>query len=401
MQMSTLYVIPNPQGRGIVNLRALVINAINLINYRGAVINQYVHKWNGYTNGVVTQQNINSEVSIDIFEGYEVGGVFTNNPGSLSPVTFHLMGYHGWSNAYDFKINNSANDATRGFTDMIADTYYQRLASSVPLAFRSGTILVPTYPNQWGNLCFNADDGTYWNDQTADNQIVKYTFYDENGSTLYQDTNWTIKVDDGCVSFVQCYAGGVDYYVGIPANTAFYSVVLKDVNDFTCSSEFIFVIQDADCKHDPINLAWIGKRGGWNYYSFIKTNQNSIDIERTEYKKPFGDYGFLGSGLEDPGALQTNWRDPRQYVSRENMVTKYLTITSDWITEKEFEYLESLMVADIVHWVPDNQNEYIPMIITDNSYIMRRERNSTKYNLTLKLKYAQDYQAINYNTYIP
>ncbi len=36
---------------------------------------------------------------------------------------------------------------------------------------------------------------------------------------------------------------------------------------------------------DPIELGWIGKKGGWNYYNFIKTNQNSIDIQRTEYKK--------------------------------------------------------------------------------------------------------------------
>ena len=36
------------------------------------------------------------------------------------------------------------------------------------------------------------------------------------------------------------------------------------------------------------------------------------------------------------------------------------------------------------------------MIVTENSYIMKKERNTTKYNITIKFKYAQDYLAIAY-----
>lgn len=397
---TTLYIAPNPYNRGILNLRSLMINSINNQTYNPAVVWQYVHNWRGYgTPSIISFANyLNSQIDISIYEGYEVAGVFTINPGELSPFTFRLMGHHGWTNAFDFTIANSVNRQTLGYSDFTADTFYQRLASKVPVPFRSDVVLIPTYRSQYGVLTFNADDGTFCDLQTTDNQYVKIVFYDADGNVITTDDSYTIKMDPGKVSFIPLHAKSVQYHIGMPYNTAFYVATLKDFNENICSPEMLFYIEDEDCKNDPINIAWIGKKGGWNYYNFIKTNQNSIDIERTEYKRPFGDYANVGSGIETPGQLVSDWRDNRQYVSRENMVTKYLTITSDWITEKEFEYLESLMIADTVHWVPTEDKAFIPMIITDNSYIMRRERNSTKYNLTLKLKYAQDYQAINYNS---
>ena len=397
-----LYIAPNPYNRGILNLRSLIINAINNQTYNPAVIWQYVHNWRGYgTNpSIISFANyLNSEININIYDGFEVAGVFTINPDSDPAFQFRFMGHNGWTNAFDFNIINSSIVQTVGFGDIKADTFYERLASEVPPIFREETILVPTYRNQYGVFNFNSDDGSFCDQQTTNNQYIYIEFYEANGTAISADSSYTIKVDAGGVSFVPLHAKSIDYHIGIPANTSFYLATLLDYStDEKCSPTFVFVIQDQDCKHDPINIAWIGKRGGWNYYNFIKTNQNSIEVERTEYKRPFGDYANVGSGLETPGQLISDWRDNRQYVSRENMVTKYLTITSDWITEKEFEYLESLMIADVVHWVPNDQKEFIPMIITDNSYIMRRERNSTKYNLTLKLKYAQDYQAINYNS---
>lgn len=398
---TTLYILPNPYNRGILNLRSLMINAINNQTYNPAVIWKYVHNWRGYgSNTIISFPNyLNSEVEINIYDGFEVAGVFTVNPDDDPAFTFNLMGYNGWTNAFNFTVINSANEQSLGYSDFTYDTFYERLASKVPVSFRGDVVFMPTYMNQFGVLNFNADDGTYHDPQTSNNQYVKISFYEADGTLIYtNDTTYQIKVDPGKVSFVPLHAASINFHLGIPPNTAFYVAALKDVNEDVCSPEILFYIEDLDCKHEAVNIAWIGKRGGWNYYNFIKTNQNSIDIERTEYKRPFGDYANVGSGIETPGQLLSDWRDNRQYVSRENMVTKYLTITSDWITEKEFEYLESLMVADVVHWVPNDQKEFIPMIITDNSYIMRRERNSTKYNLTLKLKYAQDYQAINYNS---
>lgn len=405
--MTTLYVHPNPYGRGIINLRPHMINALY---YKGIVDDTlmlpYIHntKDDSPSPGLISTTNImNTQLRMEVYEGWEVAGVFTQDPDTIGPQSIELRAFWGWDNAFSFNENNSASSPGKGFNDITFGTYYQRLASKVPPAFRSGVIFVPTLPYNMGSFCVNSDDGTFSSEQDINNKYVELKFYTNAGLLLITDTtSFTITVSAGAVALVPAFAGNLTYLRtgGIPATTAFYTLQIKDsTNNAICSVKWLFVIEDRDCDHNPIELGWIGQKGGWNYYNFIKTNQNSIDIERTEYKKPFGNYGRLGEGIETPGMLTTDWSDNRQYVSRENMVTKYLTVTSDWITEEEFVYLESLMISEVVHWVNyDGRGDYTPMIVTDNSYLMRRERNSTKYNLTLKLKYAQDYQAINYNT---
>lgn len=405
--MTTLYIHPNPYGRGIINLRPHVINAIPNKTYLDSTLNfPYVHntKGNSPSAALISDNGIlNTRITVEVYEAWEVAGVFTQDPDAIGSQSISLMGYWGWDNAYSFNENNSILSPGKGFNDIESTTYYQRLASKVPPSFRSGVTFVPTLPYNMGSFCINADDGTYSSLQDANNKYVELKFYTNSGTLITTDTtSFTIKVEPGNIALVPAFAGNMIFLRtgGIPATTAFYTLQIKDiVTNGQCSKKWLFVLEDIDCKHTPVSLGWIGKKGGWNYYNFIKTNQNSIDIERIEYKKPFGNYGRIGQDIENPGELTTDWEDNRQYVSRENMVTKYLTITSDWITEEEFVYLESLMVADVVHMVLyDGRGNYIPMIITDNSYILKRERNSTKYNLTLKLKYAQDYQAINYNT---
>lgn len=402
---STMYIHPNPQNRGIFNMRPHVINSIVNKIYKPELYDKFVHRWkavSGNPSLIADKDLINSRIVIEVVEGWEVSGVFTVNPNEISPATIELIGFHGWTNSSYFDVLNCAAEYSGGYIDFDRYTYYSRINDKIPPSFRGKYTYVPTLMSQYGTICVNADDGYFCTDQDSLNKYVLIQYYQADGTFIANETSYTMKPEGGAVGFIPAYAGNVnqiDPIYGIPAGTQFYTLQLRDENDDYCSDAFLFYIEDADCKFTPINLGWIGKKGGWNYYFFTKMNQDSIDIERTEYKRPFGNYAQVGADIENPGQLTTDWSEMRQYVSRENMATKYLTINSDWISEKEFEYLESLMVADVVHWVSEDYNEPIPMIITDNSYILRRERNSTKYNLTLKLKYANDYIAIHNNTY--
>jgi hypothetical protein len=402
---STMYIHPNPQNRGIFNMRPHVINSITNRIYKPELYDKFVHRWkavSGNPSLIADKDLINSRMVIEVVEGWEVSGVFTVNPNSSEPVLIELMGFHGWTNSSYFDVLNCAAEFSGGYIDFDRYTYYSRINDKIPPSFRGKYTYVPTIMSQYGTICVNADDGYYCTDQDSLTKYVLIEYYQANGTFIANETSYTMKPEAGAVGFIPAYAGNVnqiDPIYGIPLGTQFYTLQLRDENDEACSDAFLFYIEDADCKFTPINLGWIGKKGGWNYYLFTKMNQDSIDIERTEYKRPFGNYAQVGADIENPGQLTTDWSEMRQYVSRENMATKYLTINSDWISEKEFEYLESLMVADVVHWVSEDYSEPIPMIITDNSYILRRERNSTKYNLTLKLKYANDYIAIHNNTY--
>ena len=172
------------------------------------------------------------------------------------------MGYNGWTNAFNFTIGNSVNLQTLGYSDFTYDTFYQRLASKVPVSYRPDVVFIPTFMNQYGVLNFNADDGTYHDSQTLDNQYVEIEFHQADGTLISIDTTYQIKVEPGKVSFVPLHAASVNFHIGIPANTAFYLATLKDINDNKCSPTLLFYIEDQDCKHEAVNIAWIGKRGG-------------------------------------------------------------------------------------------------------------------------------------------
>jgi hypothetical protein len=70
--------------------------------------------------------------------------------------------------------------------------------------------------------------------------------------------------------------------------------------------------------------------------------------------------------------------------------TKSLTVTSDWISENEFIFLQSLLVSRQVHWV-QNDGTFYPVVIDNNDYTLARERNGKLKNLNLKLAMANQY----------
>ncbi len=104
--------------------------------------------------------NINTEVTVEVYEGWEVAGVFTQDPDSIGPQQIDLMAFWGWDNAFSFNQNNSASSPGAGFNDITSSTYYKRLASKVPPSFRAGVTFVPTLPYNMGSFCINSDDGT-------------------------------------------------------------------------------------------------------------------------------------------------------------------------------------------------------------------------------------------------
>ena len=74
-----------------------------------------------------------------------------------------------------------------------------------------------------------------------------------------------------------------------------------------------------------------------------------------------------------------------------------LTIQSDWLQESEFLFLRSLFASNQVEMIDTTGitsgtlGNRTPVSIVDTSYLERRERNGKKYNLTIKIKYSQDY----------
>jgi hypothetical protein len=80
-------------------------------------------------------------------------------------------------------------------------------------------------------------------------------------------------------------------------------------------------------------------------------------------------------------------------VERRNLVQQVLTVTSDFIQEGEFSFLRSLLVSNQVVWITkrNDVNVALPVNLDDTTYTERKTRDGKLYNLSLKVRMANEY----------
>ena len=165
----------------------------------------------------------------------------------------------------------------------------------------------------------------------------------------------------------------------------FYTVTIY--NGATAKSEtYTFynaaVYGQKDCRYDNVRLGWVNSRGGWDYFNFIKKSETTDEIERKKYRKVLFD-GTVGIFSANDRGLQ----------ERRNLVQQVVTITSDYISEGEFLFLRSLLVSNQVTWLTTEGGNAvtIPVNLDDTSYTEKKTRDGKLYNLTLKMRIANQY----------
>jgi len=177
--------------------------------------------------------------------------------------------------------------------------------------------------------------------------------------------------------------------------TLFYTIVGTDDEGTEITAKYGFYV-DEDCKHNPVHVYWLNQMGGWDSYSFIKKNERSIDVEKKRYKSYLGNYNT--ASVESPFDTKNY---SRALNEREPITKTFINLTSDWITESEYKWMKDLFYSKSVWMVDDNVDGYniLPVVVEDTNYLMRRERNSRKYNQQLRLQLANEYDTINITSY--
>jgi hypothetical protein len=394
---------PNPYGRGILNMRQILMEAL----WTKVKVDNGTYPYIFNRNMIDVQDSWNGTgITVNVYEGWNVSGVFTQDPNSIGAETISVMGTQGFRNALELPVLNSPGYATKGYQDADENTFKDRLNWLLPDNLQSSTsIYMPCTISNYGHLTFNADNGVYCQHNTNTDIYAEYAFYDITGTLITTDTSKWYSTSAGCQAYVPSYPQSIQTILGgWDATIAFYTIQLKEDKPGTtvCSSIYTFVIEEEDCRHDNVHLAWMGRNGAWQFFNFIKRNEISIEVDRKQFTREYGNYGTLGKDLETIGAFQTNQMDDRGIISREPNVTQFIEINSDWITEKEFEYLKHMVTSEHVRLINHlEQGISEPLVLTDNSFVMRRERNNNKYNATFKFKYSKSYAAINYEVPVP
>lgn len=395
------YVSPNAALNGVFNLKT-IFNQLTPTPMVYNTTDVLVH----ISAPLVSNELNTNRFRVQCFEGWNVGGVFTENDVDL--VQYELMCVYG-SGKQNFIVMGTndtkplalcqAYDNTLGFNDGLVSQ-----AINLPASLQSEVInwqkisrsnVAGQEDSAYRILSFIADDGSYINTNYPTLSMTNFEidFYDESGTSLASiDIPFTLSsgalfhLPTGLKNLVD--GGYIDQTTA--DNTVFW-VIAGVGEDGDVTARYGYYIE-SDCKYNPVHLYWLNQMGGWDSYSFIKKNERSIEVEKKRYKQYLGDYN--NATTDNPFSTEAF---SRSLTEREPIVKTFLNLNSNWLTESEFKYMRDLFRSKSVWMVDDNVDGYsvVPVVVEDNNYLMRRERNSRKYNQTLRLQIANENETLN------
>jgi hypothetical protein len=140
--------------------------------------------------------------------------------------------------------------------------------------------------------------------------------------------------------------------------------------------------------HDytPIRLAWVGRRGGWEYYNFNMLSEQEYATEQKVSKRIVGNYGQVSESNTGDFTFDTFDESERVVYKK---IDKFITCSTDKLQQGEWEFLKGLILSKQVHWVHDD-GTHTPVIVQDSNIRVRNINAKTLEPLTIRIKVAQD-----------
>jgi hypothetical protein len=138
--------------------------------------------------------------------------------------------------------------------------------------------------------------------------------------------------------------------------------------------------------HDytPIRLAWVGRRGGWEYYNFNMLSEQEYATEQKVSKRIVGNYGDVSESTD----FTFNTFDESERVVYKK-IDKFITCSTEKLQQGEWEFLKGLILSKQVHWVHDD-GTHTPVIVQDSNIKVRNINAKTLEPLTIRIKVAQE-----------
>lgn len=336
------------------------------------------------SNHFATNTSENSSVALiscTIKEGWLVDGVFTVSGSGMADIedVYAFLAEYQVSDGY--KPNPNTRYALDGIdkyamSERTVDTHKWIEAPTRGLS--SDWVYIPTRMSDWGVMyapsrTFNLEDNDF--------NIVVYSSYD-NTDTLI-DTNFialvgTPSVVNTVAAFIQNVSSVIDL-----TGAKYYTLQFGKEDAFPIyearSRVYCFYLVADDCRFDNVRLGWTNTCGGVDYFNFTKKSELSFNYDRKQYQKVVGSYNASRFGFNTYDRGTTD-----RYVT----TTKGLQINSDWVSVGEFNLLQTLCRSNDVFIINDNGTQ-TPVLVDTQNFVIKDERYSKLYNVTLNLKYSQ------------
>jgi hypothetical protein len=330
-------------------------------------------------------------INVEVSEWWIVGGVLTKAEGSEVVVDEKLAinGYFQVLNGYKPNVQTGVQKVKQSLTnstsfmmsDRKADTHNFRLISTWGY---SGTpaIWIPAYESDYGLLNIPGNSAYLSNNTPT---TLRIGIANSSGTFTFQN----ISLNGYDIEALPVYPANLNDWTGLTVKPSlfpdwrFYTVyVTPSVKSYQYMFYNVAKYGQTDCRFDKIRLGWVNSRGGWDYFNFTKRSEITDEIERKTYRKVL----FNGT----TSVFNSNDRGLQE---RRNLAQQVLSITSDYISENEFTFLRSLLVSNQVTWLTteDNKTVAIPVKLDDTNYTEKNTKDGKLYNLTLKVRMANEY----------
>jgi len=164
-------------------------------------------------------------------------------------------------------------------------------------------------------------------------------------------------------------------FVGINWNTvAYYNILLYYGTAVSGPKASIWRRINTDCNYcyyTPIQVTWLNRRGSYEYYTFNKDSQRTVQVTKKEWMNN----------------LLWNFKqgDRINSVLSQDIEIDY-TINSDWVSQYDQNWMEELATSPEVYII-DGTNR-IPIYITDSSWTSKTLVRDQLFNMTVNYKYA-------------
>jgi hypothetical protein len=244
----------------------------------------------------------------------------------------------------------------------------------------SDYVYIPTRLSDYGLLYAPSETALL-----ADNDfdIVVFSSYD-NDNVLIDTQFLAVAGDTSIVNVVGAFYANVNANAIVDLTGAKYYTIQfgKEISFpvYTPASRvYCFYIVPDDCRFDNVRLGWTNTCGGVDYFNFTKKSELSFNYDRKQYQKVIGNY--------NASTFSFNTYD-RGTTDRYVTTTKGLQINSDWVSVGEFNLLQTLCRSNDVFIINDDGTQ-TPILVDTQNFVIKDERYSKLYNVTLNLKYSQ------------
>jgi hypothetical protein len=237
----------------------------------------------------------------------------------------------------------------------------------------------PTRLADFGQLYSISNNGLLFDNLATDLFVTTY----DDTDTIIETRNYTLSTENRSVSRLGAYPAnlitdGLDFtnvkYYTIQAGESILPPIYTPVSRVYC-----FYLVPDDCRFDNVRLGWSNTCGGVDYFNFTKKSELSYNYDRKQYQKVIGDYNSESFGFSTSDRGITD-----RYVN----TTKGLQINSDWVSVGEFNLLQTLCRSNDVFIINDDGTQ-TPVLVDTQNFVIKDERYSKLYNVTLNLKYSQ------------